>query len=190
VRLRAGRHPRRITSLGGQRSVQGSEQGPAPCLQRVGKLYLPSGGTLFACRDCYDLTYQSCRNSRDGTAMWRVLAADTGIPFQAVKRMMDEDDRERSCLDRNQKQRAVFVEPPKNSDIPSTLMGVVEYGRRDPMAVNQTAKPGRRDVECSSEFRSGQWSAKLPAHDRVLLVILDPLPPLLRWEHISYILRV
>jgi len=31
------------------------------CDRRVGKLYMPSGGTQFACRICYDLTYRSSR---------------------------------------------------------------------------------------------------------------------------------
>ena len=32
-----------------------------PCGRRVAKLY--AGGTYFLCRHCYDLTYQSCRES-------------------------------------------------------------------------------------------------------------------------------
>jgi len=31
------------------------------CLRRVRKLYLPSGGTYFGCRTCYNLTYESVR---------------------------------------------------------------------------------------------------------------------------------
>lgn len=31
------------------------------CGRRVGKLYLGSGGKYFACRHCYNLTYQSCK---------------------------------------------------------------------------------------------------------------------------------
>jgi hypothetical protein len=33
------------------------------CGNRVTKLFLPSGGSVFGCRDCYDLTYQSCQES-------------------------------------------------------------------------------------------------------------------------------
>ncbi|MCD6174183.1 MAG: hypothetical protein J7K65_00255 [Planctomycetes bacterium] len=33
------------------------------CEDRVGKLYLPPGGKLFGCRQCYGLTYESCRQS-------------------------------------------------------------------------------------------------------------------------------
>ena len=33
------------------------------CGNRVGKLYLPPGGKFFGCRQCYDLTYESCQRS-------------------------------------------------------------------------------------------------------------------------------
>jgi hypothetical protein len=33
------------------------------CGNRVTKLFLPSGSKVFGCRDCYDLTYQSCQES-------------------------------------------------------------------------------------------------------------------------------
>jgi hypothetical protein len=33
------------------------------CGNRVTKLFLPPGGSVFGCRDCYDLTYQSCQES-------------------------------------------------------------------------------------------------------------------------------
>ncbi len=33
------------------------------CGNRVTKLFLPPGGVVFGCRDCYDLTYQSCQES-------------------------------------------------------------------------------------------------------------------------------
>jgi hypothetical protein len=32
-----------------------------PCGKMVGRLYLPPGGQLFACRHCYDLTYKSAQ---------------------------------------------------------------------------------------------------------------------------------
>jgi hypothetical protein len=31
------------------------------CARRVGKLYLPPNEDRFACRNCYDLTYRSCK---------------------------------------------------------------------------------------------------------------------------------
>ncbi len=33
------------------------------CGKRVGCLYLPPGGDIYACRACYDLTYTSCQES-------------------------------------------------------------------------------------------------------------------------------
>jgi hypothetical protein len=33
------------------------------CGNRVTKLFLPPGGSVFGCRQCYDLTYQSCQES-------------------------------------------------------------------------------------------------------------------------------
>ena len=36
------------------------------CGRRVGTLYLASGGNYFGCRHCYDLSYESCNESRLG----------------------------------------------------------------------------------------------------------------------------
>jgi hypothetical protein len=33
------------------------------CGNRVTKLFLPPAGKVFGCRECYDLTYQSCQES-------------------------------------------------------------------------------------------------------------------------------
>ncbi len=33
------------------------------CGGRATKLFLPPGGAVFGCRECYDLTYQSCQES-------------------------------------------------------------------------------------------------------------------------------
>ena len=33
------------------------------CGNRVTKLFIPPAGSVFGCRDCYDLTYQSCQES-------------------------------------------------------------------------------------------------------------------------------
>jgi hypothetical protein len=32
-----------------------------PCGRRVGKLYMPPGESHFACQDCWNLTYESCK---------------------------------------------------------------------------------------------------------------------------------
>lgn len=44
-------------------------RGSRNCGRRVGKLYLPPGGRYFACRACYDLTYESCQTS-DKRVSW------------------------------------------------------------------------------------------------------------------------
>ena len=80
-----------------------------PCRRRVGKLYLPRGCRVFACRHCYDLTYTSCRESGRHAYVIRTLAAGTGTPIQHVKRMLREDDRERDRRRREPCQEAVFT---------------------------------------------------------------------------------
>ena len=39
----------------------------------VGKLYLPPGELCFGCRHCYDLTYESCRESHRLRGLFRRL---------------------------------------------------------------------------------------------------------------------
>ena len=56
-----------------------------PCNRRVGKLYLPPGGTYFGCRHCYDLTYTSCQESHRFDGLYRMVAAQLGITTNAVK---------------------------------------------------------------------------------------------------------
>jgi hypothetical protein len=58
--------------------------GPA-CGRRVGMLYLPPGGRVFACRGCHDLAYTSSRESRKWDGLMGRLAAGTGCPPGAVK---------------------------------------------------------------------------------------------------------
>ena len=40
------------------------------CGRMVAKLYLPPWGRYFACRHCYDLTYQSCNDSHQFDSVW------------------------------------------------------------------------------------------------------------------------
>ncbi len=40
------------------------------CSRRVGRLYLPNGETLFRCRVCCDLTYQSAQEHNGRWAKW------------------------------------------------------------------------------------------------------------------------
>ena len=61
------------------------------CGRRVGKLYLPPGGRYFGCRHCYDLTYESCQESHKFDGMYRMLAAQAGIPPANVKRLLNRE---------------------------------------------------------------------------------------------------
>ena len=99
---------------------------PDPCLQRVGMLYLPSGGKIFACRDCYDLTYRSCRESRSGQAMWNSLGASVGMSGKRAKRLLDDKWNGETRREERLRQRAVFFCDRKDSDIPSTSMDSVD----------------------------------------------------------------
>ena len=51
------------------------KQGQA-CERRVAKLYLPPGGLYFGCRQCYELTYESCQESHKYDRLWRSIGMD------------------------------------------------------------------------------------------------------------------
>jgi hypothetical protein len=57
------------------------------CGKRVGKLYLPPGEVYFGCRDCYNLTYRSCKehDSRLSALMKR--------PWELQRLLESEDPR-------------------------------------------------------------------------------------------------
>ena len=61
------------------------------CGRRVGKLYLPPGAVYYGCRQCYNLTYQSCRDSHKYDALAKSLASSTGISFEAVQDFLNGD---------------------------------------------------------------------------------------------------
>ena len=65
-------------------------RGDSPCGRRVGKLYLPPGARYYGCRHCYDLTYTSCQESHKFDSMFKLLAKDTGMDPQTVKRLLRE----------------------------------------------------------------------------------------------------
>ena len=44
------------------------------CQRRVGKLYIPPNGSYYGCRQCYDLTYQSCNESHKFDQMFALIA--------------------------------------------------------------------------------------------------------------------
>lgn len=68
----------------------GFQRAGSPCGRRVGKLYLPPGGSYFRCRHCYNLTYHSCQASRENDSLLRKLSRETGYPMEAVKRFFAE----------------------------------------------------------------------------------------------------
>jgi hypothetical protein len=98
-----------------------------PCRRRVGTLYLPSvdRGTIFACRDCYGLTYKSCRESRNYPSMWNSLGASCGMSGKRAKKLLDGRWNGERKLEDRLRQRAVFSEAATNSDIRSTSMDSV-----------------------------------------------------------------
>lgn len=60
------------------------------CRRRCSKLYLGAGSSVFACRECHDLTYTSRRESRKWDSLYRRLASSMGGDFSPsdIKRIM------------------------------------------------------------------------------------------------------
>lgn len=58
------------------------------CWRRCGKLYLPPGGRYFGCRLCYNLTYTSSQDAHKSDGLYRMLAANMGVPMAAIKYAM------------------------------------------------------------------------------------------------------
>ena len=58
------------------------------CGRRCGKLYLPAGSTKFGCRQCHDLTYQSCQESHEFDRLFRTVASISGHRFEDVKKIL------------------------------------------------------------------------------------------------------
>jgi len=56
------------------------------CGARCRTLHLPPRATLFRCRTCYDLTYQSCLDSHKYDSLFRGMAADLGLDVPAMVR--------------------------------------------------------------------------------------------------------
>lgn len=63
------------------------------CNRRVGKLYLPPGGTYFGCRHCYDLTYTSCQESHYYDSFYSSLAVEMGFSLQEAKEALNSLER-------------------------------------------------------------------------------------------------
>jgi hypothetical protein len=67
------------------------------CGRRVAKLYLPPGGDYYGCRHCYDLTYQSCRDSHKFDGLYALLAGDLGWDVGTVRETMRELEQRRAA---------------------------------------------------------------------------------------------
>lgn len=51
----------------------------APCLRRVGKLYLPPGATYFGCRHCHDLSYESSQSAHRVERVFQLMGFEKEI---------------------------------------------------------------------------------------------------------------
>ena len=56
------------------------------CGQRVGKLHLPHGGDRFLCRNCYDLTYESCQECHRFDWFFAQMGIPPKVGMQLLKR--------------------------------------------------------------------------------------------------------
>jgi len=61
------------------------------CARRVSRLYAVVGTPYFGCRRCFKLTYQSSNDSHKYDGMYAMLAMDSGMSPEIVKRMMAKD---------------------------------------------------------------------------------------------------
>ena len=64
------------------------------------KLYLPLGGKVFGCRECYDLTYQSCQESHKYDKVFgHIEGVDIGsLSVTQALRLVDLDNDRLSSL--------------------------------------------------------------------------------------------
>ncbi len=58
------------------------------CQRRVKTLHKPPGAIYFRCRICYDLTYQSCRESHKYDRLYALVARNLGADVEDVKRSL------------------------------------------------------------------------------------------------------
>jgi len=64
-----------------------------PCNRRSAKLYLPPGGVHFGCRNCHDLTYQSCQESHKNRFISKLLASMAGLDSDVVEHLLSPQAR-------------------------------------------------------------------------------------------------
>ncbi len=58
------------------------------CGRRVKTLHKPPTGIYFRCRTCYNLTYQSCKESHKYDRMLSLVGQDIGMSLEQVKRVL------------------------------------------------------------------------------------------------------
>jgi hypothetical protein len=58
------------------------------CGRMTEKLHLPSSALYFACRRCYNLTYESCNESHKYDSLFRSVALKSGFSFTEAKRLL------------------------------------------------------------------------------------------------------
>ncbi len=63
------------------------------CHKRAGKLYMPPGGIYFRCRRCYNLTYQSCKDSRKYDKFLARIGDNLGLTAKQVRGYLKKGSR-------------------------------------------------------------------------------------------------
>jgi hypothetical protein len=68
-----------------------------PCNRRCRILYLPPGAKYFGCRECYNLTYDSCNESHkyERNSYFRGLAAEVGMTASELNEMFSAKPKRR-----------------------------------------------------------------------------------------------
>jgi hypothetical protein len=87
-----------------------SRNGGPPCRRSVGVLYLPPGGKVFACRRCYDLAYESSRESHRGSRLWASIGAAAGLSGREARKVLDREFRQERRWKARARQRARIFE--------------------------------------------------------------------------------
>lgn len=59
-----------------------------PCHRRCCKLYQPPNSKYFGCRDCMNLTYQSCKDCHKFDGLYSRLAGDLDFPVWAIRKAL------------------------------------------------------------------------------------------------------
>ena len=59
------------------------------CGHRRSKLHFAPEGEQFLCRECNNLTYRSCQESRRWDALYKLMAKKWGVDFKTAKHTME-----------------------------------------------------------------------------------------------------